>query len=123
MINVRKLAALDVALHGPRLITLEFAAGVGLPGILGLLSWARGKSSWQLFLGWYLLGLALNYVPLLLHALTLHSRESAAREVESELRQGTARYGVGSLLLLAPLVVFVMAVIQLVLARRTAMRR
>ena len=112
--NVRKLAALDVALHGPRLIALEFATGVCLPVGLALLLWIRGKTTWQILLGSYFLGLALNYVPLLLYALTFPSREAAAREAEAELHDGAAGYGVRSLLLLLPLAVFAMAVIQFV---------
>jgi hypothetical protein len=33
--NVRKLAALDIVFHGPRLILVEFAIGVLLPLAIG----------------------------------------------------------------------------------------
>ena len=56
-VDVRRLAALDMALHGPRLILIEFAVGVVGCAVLGGYSVALGVRlpahgfTWQLFLG------------------------------------------------------------------------
>lgn len=110
--NIRKLAALDMALHGTRLIRIEFAAGILLPLTIGGLFLARGRAPWETFFGWYLVGVAFNYVPLFAHAVSLRSKEEASREVETELSNDVARYGLKSLLLLLPLVVTWLAVVQ-----------
>ena len=114
--NVRKLVALDMVFHGQRLILLELGAGVGIPLLIGILMLTRGRFRWETVLGWYMLALSLNYVPLLVHAINLGTREKAAAEVQNELgaeRDGAIRsYGVGALVLLLPLVVPVMAVVQ-----------
>ena len=41
-LNVRKLAAIDMALHGKRFILIEFGAGVLACAVLGGLSLAQG---------------------------------------------------------------------------------
>lgn len=71
---VRTLAALDMLYHGPRVILLEFGAGVVFPSLLGIFSLLKGHAVWQKPLGIYLLLIGLNYVPLLIEALRLISR-------------------------------------------------
>lgn len=90
-VDVRKLVALDMAFHGKRFIVLEFAAGVVLCAAIGLLSTAAGLRmlnrgvTWQLLLGVALLWIALNYVPLFIHAIRLATLGTAAEEVSREL--------------------------------------
>ena len=68
LINIRKLAALDIVFHGPKLILAEFALGVFFPGALGLVLTYAGfaighfRVPWVALSGCYLLVLALNYV-------------------------------------------------------------
>lgn len=114
-INVRKLAALDMAFNGPRLIITEFACGVFIPLGLGLLSLFRGHARWQSVFGIYMLFLAVNYVPLLIHAILIARKGSVREEVEAELgdRDELRRYQRQMLVLLLPLVVPVLALAQL----------
>lgn len=90
-LNVRRLVALDMALHGKRFIVTEFAAGVLLSGALGVLSIVTGLRSrghglsWQLLIGIALLWIALNYVPLLIHAVELARQGTARQEAAAEL--------------------------------------
>ncbi|HEX6777643.1 MAG TPA: hypothetical protein VF099_05540 [Ktedonobacterales bacterium] len=121
IINIRKLAALDIVFHGPKLILAEFAFGVFFTGALGLVLTYAGfvtghfRVPWVALLGCYLLALAINYLPLLLHAISIVRRRSAQEEVAFELahKEHYARkYTVQSLLLLLPLVVPVLAISQ-----------
>lgn len=119
-LNVRKLVALDMALHGKRFIVAEFAAGVILCGALGFFSVASGLREhrhgpiWQLLVGIALLWIALNYVPLLIHAIDLAQRGTAREDVAAELADpGQVRsYGLRQLWILVPFAVVVMDLAQ-----------
>ena len=120
MLNVRKLAALDMALHGPRFIVIEFGLGVAGCAVIGALSFAAGVRTWsrgvgwQLVLGVVLLWIALNYVPLLLHAIDLARRGSARQEASAELANPklVRLYGLKQLWILVPFAVLTFAVLQ-----------
>ena len=68
-INLRKLAAIDLVFFGSKVIIAEFAAGVLLCGALGILVLVQRDSFTQLVLGVYLIGLSINYVPMLIYAI------------------------------------------------------
>ena len=130
MISVRKLAALDIALHGSRFILAEFGGGVLLCLALGLwliyASFPVGQdtSMLRLVTGVYLLFLAINYVPLLVYAILIARRKSARQEVAAELADKgryARKYGLQQLFLVAPLVIPVLALVQEVQARRKSL--
>jgi hypothetical protein len=120
IITIRKLAALDIAFHGPKLILAEFAFGVVVPAALGVVSAYAGFfgahfNLWYSLLGCCLLCIGLNYVPLLLYAISIARRKSAQEEVAFELahkERYARKYSVQSLLLLLPLVIPVLAIYQ-----------
>ncbi len=120
IINIRKLAALDIVFHGPKLILAEFGFGVVFSAALGAyvafvgFFMAQG-TLWQALLGCYLLCIALNYVPLFIYAIGLARRGNAREAVAFELdhkEHYTRKYTVQSLLLVLPLVVPVLALYQ-----------
>ncbi len=81
IVDVRRLAAIDMhGLHGRgrrrRWVLVEFVAGVigPLPAAAALLIFSDGAG--RLLLGIWLIGIAANYVPLALHAVSL-SRDGA----------------------------------------------
>ena len=116
-INVRKLAALDIVFHGPRLILAEFAFGVVLCAALGLWSFFSPiHSPFMIIIGCFFLWVALNYMPLLLYAMSIVRRKSAQQEVAFELAHKAAyerKYTLQTvILLLVPLVLPVLAVYQ-----------
>ena len=126
IINVRKLAALDIALHGVPLILAEFGFAVAIGAALGV--WlaasafpvSQGTALFRLVLGVYFLCVAINYVPLLLYAVVIAWRKSAQQEVAAELAEKgryARRYGTQSLLLILPLVIPVLALVQEVAGR------
>jgi hypothetical protein len=130
MINVRKLAALDIALHGSRFILAEFGGGVLLCLALGLwliyASFPVGQDTAMLRLVTevYLLFLAINYVPLLVYAILIARRKSARQEVAAELADKgryARKYGLQQLFLVAPLIIPVLALVQEVQARRKSL--
>jgi hypothetical protein len=112
MIEIRKLAAVDLAFLGPWIILPEFALGVLRPPALGALTLRRSESwGWTAF-GLYLLTLSLNYVPMLLAAIQLVRRGAAHGEIADEAgdrRLLSRKYRRQSLWLLVPLVVPVVA--------------
>ena len=109
-----------MALHGPRFIVIEFAFGVVGCAIVGALSLAAGLRQlahgigWQLILGAALLWTALNYVPLLLHAVDLAMRKSARQEAASERASPSMvrRYGLLQLWILVPFAIVIFALLQ-----------
>ena len=121
IMNVRKLAALDIVFHGPRLIVLEFGAAVlGLVVLGGFtlihaLAPGQHPSMATVAIGAYFLSLALNYLPLLVYAVAIARIGSAESEVANELKQrgqSARKYGIQQLLLLVPLAVLLLAIAQ-----------
>jgi len=119
MLNVRKLAALDLYFLGPKVILVEFGLGaVGLVA-LGLFSLRAGipHERGATFIAWgiYMLGVGINYLPLLLNAISITRRGSARKEIADELgdrRAAFRKYRRQSLFILIPLAVMVLAVVQ-----------
>src|SRR5262245_53182532 len=115
MINIRMLAALDIAFLGSRVILSEFAFGVLGPMALGILTCLRSHTLYGVAFGLYLMCLGVNYVPLLLHGIDIVRRRTAQVEVSAEPGDRRAvfrKYRRGSVLLLVPLVVPALAIAQ-----------
>lgn len=112
MLNVRKLAAIDLYFLGPKIILVEFGLGVPIMLALGTLSLRVGifrtHATWQIVLGVYLLLLAINYIPMLWCAIDITRHGTAAAELDDELQDKPAamrKYRRQSLWLLLPLAV------------------
>jgi hypothetical protein len=71
VIDFRKLAALDIVFLGSRLILAEFSIGVVGSLALGLFALIRSHSVGGIALGSYLLFIGINYVPLLVYAISI----------------------------------------------------
>lgn len=116
MINIRKLAAIDIAFLGSRIIIGEFLLGVIGPAALGIFIALRAHSAFQWAMGINFLAMGLNYVPLLVYAVSLtrsgDARALMADEIESGKREAMRKYRRGSLLLLLPFVIPVLALLQ-----------
>jgi|ERR1051326_2996555 membrane protein implicated in regulation of membrane protease activity len=121
IINIRKLAALDIAFHGPAFILGEFIFGVFASAAFGFgllylgISVEHFSVPWTVLLGGYICCLALNYVPLLLYTISITRRKSAQEEVALELTDKAyygRKYTMQSLLILLPLVVPAIALAQ-----------
>jgi hypothetical protein len=116
-INIRKLAALDIVFHRPKLILAEFAFGLGLCAVLSLWSFFSPiHSPLMIIIGCFFLGLALNYMPLLLYVMSIVRRKSAYQEVAFELAHKdlyVRKYMLQTfILLLVPLIPALLAVYQ-----------
>ena len=117
MINVRKLAALDIVFHGPKFILIEFALAVFICGSIGLLILhGANHSPLMIILGSFFLGVSLNYIPLLLYSINIVKHKSAQQEVAYELEHKDSYAGKYTLqsiiLLLMPLAMLLLAVYQ-----------
>jgi hypothetical protein len=108
LIEVRKLAAVDMAWLGTRLVLAEYALGVVLPLALGLMSLRSGLADaapgWQTLLGVWLVTIAGNYVPLFLYALAIVRGGTVQEEGLPELKHAR-RYGVQQAMILVPFLV------------------
>lgn len=118
LIDIRKLVALDITLHGPRFILFEF--GVGTPVIILLGLWIMLTGT-VFILGFYLLLTGMNYLPALLYAIIVARRGSAKSEVEYGLahdKHYVRKYGLQQLIIFIPLAVLLIAAIQEIAVRR-----
>jgi hypothetical protein len=116
LIEIRKLAAVDLAWLGPKVIVTEYACGIVLPLALGVFTLHPCLSSpnplnWQTVLGMWLVSIAANYAPLFLYALFIANAGTAKSESEPELPHAR-RYGVQQVIILVPFLVVVIAVLQ-----------
>ena len=116
MINIRKLAAVDMALHGARVIVAEFALGIVIPLVLGLISiravlFAVVQSGWATALGFWLIGIAANYFPLFIYAVVIARGGTVKEEGQPELAH-VKRYGIQQAIILIPFLVVVLALVQ-----------
>ena len=112
-INIRKIVALDILLHGRPFILIEF--GLGAPLIFGLgfqqVVVGLAGSYVSLVIGFYLLLSGVNYLPLLVYAIIVSKKNSAQNEAESEL-QNKSKYNRQQFLLVIPLLVLLIGVKQ-----------
>ena len=114
MIDIRKMAAVDMAWLGTRVIVVEYALGVVLPFILGLLSLRSGlagESTWQLIMGIWLMAIAANYTPLFVYSVLIAKAGTVKEEGQPEIAHAKC-YGVQQLILLVPFLVVVVAIVQ-----------
>lgn len=106
MIDLRKLAAIDIAFLGPKFVFVEYVVGVFFSVGLACFVLFRSSSFWQMALGTYFICLGINYVPMLGWAIAISSRQNAQMELGSELadkRHAMTKYRRQSLVLLIPL--------------------
>jgi hypothetical protein len=121
IMNVRKMVAIDLLIHGKRFILIEFGVGTPLMVALGVFILWRASAMTDgafigaLLLGAYLLSLACNYLPLLLYTISLVWRGDAATVVRYEaahLAKYAPWYGKQQMLLFIPFLVLALALWQ-----------
>jgi hypothetical protein len=115
MISIRKLAAVDMLIHGKRFIIGEFAIGVLLALVLGLItlrSYLTGSLQflWAI-LGIWLIGIAANYIPLFIYSVMIAKGGTVQEEGQPELAH-IKRYSVQQLILFIPFLVTVLTLVQ-----------
>ena len=116
MINIRKLAAVDLAWLGAKVIVTEYSLGLSVPFLLGLVLLRRSLSSanpliWIILVGIWLVTIAINFVPLLTYAVLITQAGTAKAEGQSEIIYAK-RYVVQHVIVLVPLLVVLMALWQ-----------
>lgn len=107
IIEIRKLAAVDMAWLGWRIIIPEYLFGILLPFALGFLSIHRG----QILMGIWLVTIAINYIPLFIYAVNLKQTNSIEKEGKPEIVRAK-KYGVQQIVILVPLLVVILALLQ-----------
>ena len=116
MINIRKLAAVDMAWLGARVIIAEYFLGIVIPLILGWISIRAGLSQpvpivWETALGFWLVSIGVNYIPLFTYAVLISRAGTVKEEGQPELAHAK-RYGVQQIIILIPFLVGVLALMQ-----------
>lgn len=109
ILNVRRLVALDIALHGSKFILVEFGFGVIFALILGLYSLKSYPP-----LGWYIIALGLNYVPLLIYAINITKMHSAKTESKDDLsnRKRVISYSIRQFVIFIPFSTILLSIYQ-----------
>jgi ABC-type Fe3+-siderophore transport system permease subunit len=116
-LDVRRLAAIDMwGSAGARwrrwVILVEFLLGVFALAAIGLVTLRSGGAARTPMAVW-LIGVATNYVPLSLHALTLIRPGALEAEIEgADVRAELRHYGVAQLWVAVPLLLVVLAIGQ-----------
>jgi hypothetical protein len=114
IISIRKLVALDIALHGWGIITAEFLFGVfGIAAISLLLPG-------NMILSVYMMLIALNYVPVLIYALAIKNRKNAKKEVwieMSHMERYGLKYSLQQFLIFIPFSIIVVSIAQEIINR------
>jgi hypothetical protein len=111
---VRKLVALDITLHGPRFIGIEFGVGTPVILIVGVVL-AEGSVGVQHLLGVYLLLTGINYLPILAYAIVVIRAGTAKAEVAEGLATDShyvRKYSTQQLLIFVPFAVVLLAAVQ-----------
>ena len=114
VVNFRKLVALDIILHGRKFILIEFGLGTPLMFALGLQQLLFGLDSGLILsqiIGFYLILIGINYVPILIYAVIISWKNTAYLEAEMELEH-KSRYNKQQFIIFIPLLVFFIAVAQ-----------
>ena len=101
---------------GARVILAEYALGIVLPLILGLISIRSGllrplEIGWEAVLGAWLVTIAMNYLPLFIYALRIARAGTAKEEGQPEIVHAK-RYGVQQVIILVPFLVVALALMQ-----------
>jgi len=112
LINIRKLVAWDITLHGPRFILVEF--GIGTPAMILFGLWLM-IADLAFALGLYVFLVGVNYAPLLLYAIVIVKRGSAESEISHDLarsKQYIRKYGSQQILILLPPAIILVALVQ-----------
>jgi hypothetical protein len=110
LVSIRKLAILDMAIHGRPFVVTEFVGAVLLCIFLGGYILIHAPQGYGVWLDVALIGIGFNYMPLAFYVLskkshTLHDEDTRSLEVQK-------RYTIQSLFLAIPFFIFVVAVFQ-----------
>jgi hypothetical protein len=114
MIDLRKLAVLQLAVSGPLIACTEFACGTFIPIGLGIFLLLHTFGGWQIALGVYFLCVGLNHVPMLWWVTSVGDRTAAWAELGPpwEYRgRVMRRYRLQSRVLYIPVVPLVLAIL------------
>jgi hypothetical protein len=109
LFNVRRLVALDMALHGPKFILIEFGLGVPVPMILGLSLVLGG----QWILGLYIFTLGINYVPTLIYAVKLRRDYGEVVNMDDPgIGKLNRKYSLQQFIIFVPFSIVALAILQ-----------
>lgn len=109
LFNVRRLVALDMGLHGPAFILIEFSLGVPIPMILGLSLVLRG---FFLF-GAYVFTLGINYLPFLVYAVSLRKSYGDVVDMrDPDIGRLNRKYSTQQFLIFIPFFAVALAMVQ-----------
>jgi len=112
LISIRKFVAGDITFHGERFILVEF--GLGTPAMILFALWLM-LSRLFFALGLYVFLVGINYIVLLLYAITIVRKGSSQTEVSDELansEQYLRQFSIQQFFILIPLAILTIAIFQ-----------
>ena len=112
IINIRRLVAWDITLHGSRFIIVEF--GKGTPALI-VFAYCLMTTVVGFDLGLYIFLVGTNYLVPLVYAIIISGLGSAKGEVSPDLARDkhfVRKYGFQQLLILVPFAVLLLMLIQ-----------
>jgi hypothetical protein len=116
MLNIRNYVIKDMETQGVRFILVEYAIGILLPFILGLISIFSGQlsspqSTLKTVLGFWFVTVAINYVPLMIYAISI-SRAGTVQEKKERDPDQEPRDRRRQVILAIPFLVVILALAQ-----------
>ena len=109
LFNVRRLVALDMGLHGPTPIHVEYGLGVPVAMILGVFLALQGLFPF----GAYVFTLGVNYLPLLAYAVSLRNDYGDVVDMgDPGVGPLNRKYSTQQFLIFVPFSVVALAVVQ-----------
>jgi hypothetical protein len=116
MFNIRKYVTGDMEIQGVRFVLAEYAIGIFLPFVLGLITIVVGQFSsppsvLKTVLGYWFVAVAINYVPLFIYAI-LFAREGTIKEKGAEERAEATRDRRRQVIIAIPFLVVILALVQ-----------
>lgn len=107
IIQIKKLAAVDMIWIGSRIAIPEYLLGIILPLGLSVFSFYKG----QTIMGIWLISIAANYVPLFIYAVNLKLTNKVEIVGRPEIAYAK-KYGTQQIIILIPFLVVILAILQ-----------
>jgi hypothetical protein len=103
-------------LHGKHFILAEFGFGIVFPVLFAIINLRRifvgaAQPLWVTLVGIWLIGIGINYIPLLTYAVIIARKGSIEDEGQSE-RVNVMKYSLQQFIIFIPLLVAIIALIQ-----------
>lgn len=114
LINIKKLVELDMTLHTPVFIVIEFIGSLLLSTVLVASTlFFNNDSIWKPIVAFVFAGYAFNYLPLAYYAIRLIATKDYIFDPELQSADTKRRYSLQSLFIFIPFFIFIVSLFQI----------